>query len=385
MSDLIYLDNGSTTFPKPEGVYRRMDDVSRRYAVNPGRGAYALCHEAGAIVAKTRQALCAFFGGTDPNRLVFGQNATDVLNLAIFGLVRPGDHVISTRIDHNATIRPLQHLRREGAEVEWVGFDAQGYVDPLDIIHRIRLSTRAVVMNHASNVLGTIQPVEEVGRVCLDRGIPLILDVSQTAGTVDLDMEALGASVLCFPGHKSLLGPMGVGGMYVREGLEIRHTRAGGTGIRSADPYHLDEYPYRMEYGTCNLPGIAGLGEGVRWILERGIGTIHQQEMRLLRPLWDGLQCTDGVTVMGQGMTGRRVALMSFTVNGLTSNEVAVHLDAHGIASRPGLHCAPLVHQDLGTDLSGGTVRLSLGPFTTEADIDAALVAVREIAKRHGN
>jgi selenocysteine lyase/cysteine desulfurase len=247
MSRLIYLDNGSTTFPKPERVYQRMDEVSRRQAVNPGRGAYALCHEAGAIVERARQLLCGFFGGTDPSRLVFGQNATDVLNLAIFGLVRSGDHVLSTRIDHNATIRPLQHLRRDGVEVEWVGFDSQGYIDPADVIQRIRPNTKAIVMNHASNVLGTVQPVEEVGRVCMEKGIPLVLDVSQTAGTVKLDMDALGASVLCFPGHKSLLGPMGTGGMYVREGLEIRHTRAGGTGIRSADPFHLDEYPHRME------------------------------------------------------------------------------------------------------------------------------------------
>jgi selenocysteine lyase/cysteine desulfurase len=254
---LIYLDNGATTFPKPDEVYRFMDTFYRSAGVNPGRSGFDLCLEAGTLVDETRKLLCRFFGGTDSNRLVFGYNSTDALNMAIFGLIKAGDHVVTTHIDHNATLRPLWKLEQEGVEVDWVDFDVMGWVDPQDIIRRFKPNTTAVVMNHGSNVIGTVQDVATVGKACRERGIHLILDVSQTAGMVPVDLDDLGADVICFTGHKSLMGPMGIGGMYVREGVEITRTRAGGTGVKSAQRSHLDEYPYRMEYGTPNQPGIA--------------------------------------------------------------------------------------------------------------------------------
>lgn len=384
MSSLIYLDNGATSFPKPEAVYTSMDTFYRQYGVNPGRSGFDLCLEAGSQVDRTRKLLRDFFGGTDPNRLIFGYNSTDALNLAIFGLINPGDHVVTTHLEHNSTLRPLWALEHEsGVKVDWVDFDAQGWVDPQEMIDRITPGTKAVVMNHGSNVIGTVQDVAPIGRVCRERGVHLILDVSQTAGVVAVDLETLGADVICFTGHKSLMGPMGIGGMYVREGVEIRHTRAGGTGVKSAQRHHLDEYPYRMEYGTPNLPGIAGLFAGVTWVLEQGMAKLHEHEMHLWTRLRDGLReipgvilyCTDDVP--GKG----RISVLSFNVEGLEAADTGTMLDVdHNIACRTGLHCTPMVHEHLGTDQIHGAVRFGIGPFNTAAHIDAAIAAVAEIA-----
>ena len=380
---LIYLDNGATSFPKPEEVYVFMDSFYRNHGVNPGRSGFDLCLEAGHLVEDARKLLTGLFGGTDPNRLVFGYNSTDALNLAIFGLIRPGDHVVTTHLEHNATLRPLWKLEQEGVEVDWVDFDPQGYVDPQEIIGRFRPATTAVVMNHGSNVLGTVQDAAAVGAACRARGIRLILDVSQTAGMVPVKLDDLGADVICFTGHKSLMGPMGVGGMYVREGVEIRHTRAGGTGVRSAQRHHLDEYPYRMEYGTPNLPGIAGLYAGVNWVLGQGIGTIHQHEMALWRQLRDGLAAIEGVTLYCQEGDGRdRISVLTFNVDGLEAADTGTMLDVDcSIACRTGLHCTPMVHEHLGTDKLHGAARFGIGAFNTEADIRAAVEGVAGIAE----
>lgn len=383
-SGLIYLDGGATSFPKPPEVYDFMDRFYRQYGVNPGRSGYDLCIEAGAIVDQTRRLLTDFFGGTDPNRLVFSYNATDALNLAIWGLLRPGDHAVTTHLEHNSSLRPLWHLEQEGLEVDWVDFDDRGYIDPGEVIGRLRSNTRAVVINHGSNVIGTVQPLREIGPVCRAREIPIILDVSQTAGMLPVDLEELGVGVICFTGHKSLLGPMGIGGMYVREGLEIRQTRAGGTGVRSAQRHHLEEYPYRMEYGTPNLPGIAGLNAGVRWVQARGVENLHRQEMALWRRLRDGLQAIDGVTLYcadGDGAGADRIAVLSFNVDGLEAGDTGTMLDVdYNIACRTGLHCAPMVHEHLGTDKIHGSVRFGIGAFNTEEHIDTAIRAVGEIA-----
>ncbi|HPC82185.1 MAG TPA: aminotransferase class V-fold PLP-dependent enzyme [Thermoanaerobaculaceae bacterium] len=384
MNNLIYLDNGATSFPKPEVVYTTMDTFYRQYGVNPGRSGFDLCLEAGAQVDRTRKLLRDFFGGTDPNRLVFSYNSTDALNLAIFGLVRPGDHVVTTHLEHNATLRPLWMLEHEaGVKVNWVDFDAQGWVDPQAIIDRITPATRAVVMNHGSNVIGTVQDVAPIGRVCRERGVHLILDASQTAGVVPVDLDTLGADVICFTGHKSLMGPMGIGGMYVREGVEIRHTRAGGTGVKSAQRHHLDEYPYRMEYGTPNLPGIAGLFAGVSWVLEQGMDNLHRHEMRLWTRLRDGLRDIPGaILYCADDVPGKgRISVLSFNIEGLEAADTGTMLDVdHNIACRTGLHCTPMVHEHLGTDRIHGAVRFGIGPFNTEAHIDAAIAAVAEIA-----
>lgn len=378
---LIYLDNGATSYPKPEEVYRYMDAFYRRYGVNPGRSGYDLCIESGELVEDTRRLLCGFFGGKHPERLVFGYNATDALNLAIYGLLAPGDHAVTTHLEHNSSLRPLWDLQQRGVAVDWVDFDERGYIDPGEVVALLRPDTRAVVINHGSNVIGTVQPVREIGAACRARGIPLVMDVSQTAGMIPLDIEELGAGVLCFTGHKSLLGPMGIGGMYVHQDVELRQTRAGGTGVRSAQRHHLEEYPYRMEYGTPNLPGIAGLNAGVKWVQERGIDEIHRHEMALWLRLRDGLRGIDGVVLYCQDSERDRISVLSFNVEGMDAADVGTMLDVdHDIACRTGLHCAPMVHEHLGTDKIHGSVRFGIGPLNTAEQIDTAIAAVGEIA-----
>jgi cysteine desulfurase family protein len=381
---LIYLDNGATSYPKPEETYTFMDTFYRHAGVNPGRSGFDLCLEAGSLVDETRKLMTKFFGGTDPNRLTFAYNSTDALNLAIFGLIQKGDHVVTTHVEHNATLRPLWKLEQEGVEVDWVDFDDKGYVDPQEVIRRMKKNTKAVVMNHGSNVIGTIQDVATVGKVCRERGIHLILDVSQSAGMVPVKLDDLGADVICFTGHKSLMGPMGIGGMYTREGVEIAKTRAGGTGVKSAQRDHLDEYPYRMEYGTPNLPGIAGLNAGVKWVEKHGIDAIHRHEMALWTRLRDGLKPIPGVTLYcAEDVPGKeRISVLSFNIAGLEAMDTGTMLDVdYNIACRTGLHCTPMVHEHLGTDKLHGAVRFGIGPFNTEAHIDAAIAAVREIAE----
>jgi cysteine desulfurase/selenocysteine lyase len=382
MDKLIYLDNAATSFPKPEEVYVSMDSFYRKFGVNPGRSGYDLCLEAGRMVEATRRLLTSLFNGTDWTRLVFSYNSTDALNLALFGLLDTGDHAISTTIEHNSVLRPLYHLsQRNGVEVDLVPFDSNGFVDPGEVKARFKKNTKVVAVNHASNVIGTVQPIAEIGRYCRERGIRLVVDASQTAGKIPIDVRAQNVDVLCFTGHKSLLGPTGIGGMYVSEGVEIRHTRAGGTGVRSAVRMHLDEYPYRMEYGTGNTLGIAGLNAGVTWLLKKGLHGIDEHETRLLRMLRDGIQAIDGVTMYCQDDLTNHIAVLPFNVDGLEAGDTGTMLDVdHDIACRTGLHCAPLVHEQLGTDQIKGAVRFGIGPFNTEDEIRTAIGAVREIA-----
>jgi len=381
MSGLIYLDNGATSFPKPEEVYSYMDYFYRNFGVNPGRSGYDLCIETAATVDGTRQMLTSLFHGTDPNRLCFSYNSTDALNLIIFGMLRPGDHAISTTIEHNSVLRPLYHLSREGVDVDYAPFDGAGFVDPDEIRRRFRSNTRLVIVNHASNVIGTVQPVREIGRYCREAGIPFAIDASQSAGKIPIDMDEQFLDVIAFTGHKSLLGPTGIGGLYVREGIEIRHTRAGGTGVRSADRFHLDEYPFRLEYGTPNVVGIAGLNAGLKWILARGLGAIYEHEMKLARMLRDGLGSIPGVIQYCQEDLANHIAVLAFNVHGLDAADVGTMLDVdHDIACRTGLHCAPLVHEQLGTAKIRGAVRFGIGPFNSEKQILTVINAVGEIA-----
>lgn len=383
MDKLIYLDNGATTFPKPEEVYRAMDHAYRNYGVNPGRSGYDLCIYAGNIVDDTRRLLTRFFnGGLDHNRLVFSYNATDALNLAIFGSLKEGDHAISTTIEHNSVLRPLYHCWRDHkVEVDYIPFDRKGFVDPDDIGRKIRKNTRLVAVNHGSNVIGTVQPVKEIGAICRERGVTFLIDASQTAGKLPIDMQKMNIDILAFTGHKSLMGPMGIGGLYVRDGVNISHTRAGGTGVRSALRGHLDEYPYRLEYGTGNLMGIAGLKAGVEWIEKKGLLNIAHQEDLLLKKLRDGLREIDGVILYCQEDLTDHIGVLSFNIEGLEASDTGTMLDVdYNIACRTGLHCAPLVHEQLGTDAVKGAVRFGLGPFTTDDDIEHAVAAVREIA-----
>jgi len=381
LEKVIYLDNGATSFPKPEEVYQAMDHFYRNYGVNPGRSGYDLCMESGAMVDKTRVLLSTFFGGTDPDRLVFSYNSTDALNLAIFGMLRPGDHAVTTALEHNSVLRPLYHLQEQGVELDHIPFDAKGFVDPDEFKRRFKRNTRLVVVNHGSNVIGTLQPIAEIGSICRQHGIRFLVDASQTAGKVPIDMRSQNIDVVAFTGHKSLLGPTGIGGLCVGEDVDIAFTRAGGTGVRSAQHLHLAEYPFRLEYGTINLVGVAGLSAGVKWILQRGLEAIHEHEMTLITKLRDGLRNIDGVTLYCQDDLAGHISVFLFNVDGLDAADTGVMLDVnHEIACRTGLHCAPLVHEQIGTDKIHGAVRFGVGPFNTEAHIDCAVEAVREIA-----
>ncbi|MCX8160520.1 MAG: aminotransferase class V-fold PLP-dependent enzyme [Candidatus Saccharicenans sp.] len=380
--NIIFLDNGATSYPKPEEVYQFMDYFYRNFGVNPGRSGYDLCLEAGDMVENTRKMLNDFFNGHDPNRLCFTYNSTDALNLAIFGLLEPGQHAITTTLEHNSVLRPLYHLSLQGVEVDYVPFDRRGFVDPEDIRKRIKKNTRLVVVNHASNVIGTVQPVREIGRICREHGILLAIDASQSAGKVPIDMKDMNLDVVCFTGHKSLLGPTGIGGLCVAEGVKIKITRAGGTGVRSAQRTHLEEYPYRLEYGTPNVLGIAGLQAGVKWIQQKGLNNIHHYEMKLTEMLVSGLKEIDGVTLYCQDDLTDHISVVAFNVDGMEAQDVGIMLDAdYNIACRTGLHCAPLVHEQLGTDRIKGAVRFGIGPFNTEEHIKTAIDAVREIAE----
>jgi len=382
MDKIIYLDNGATTFPKPEEVYVVMDCYYRNFGVNPGRSGYDLCMAAGGIVNDTRKLLTRFFNGSDSNRLIFSLNATDALNLAIFGLLRSGDHAITTTLEHNSVLCPLYHLYKyDNVEVDYIPFDSNGFVDPDDFARKIKNNTKLVVVNHGSNVFGAVQPIKEIGDICRKKGIVFLVDASQTAGKIPVDLKEMNIDVIAFTGHKSLMGPMGTGGLYVREGIEIRHTRAGGTGVKSAVRTHLDEYPYRLEYGTGNLPGIAGLNAGVKWIQSAGVDNIYKHEASLLTMLRDGLREIEGVTLYCQDDLTNHIGVMALNIDGIDAQDIGMMLDVdYNIACRTGLHCAPLAHEQLGTDKIRGAVRFGIGPFNTSEDIADAVNAIKDIA-----
>lgn len=385
MEELIYLDNAATSWPKPPEVYKFMVEFYESCGVNPGRSGFDKAIEAGNILEDLRKRLTAFFGGdTDaPERLCFGYNATDALNLIIQGLLSKGDHVVTTNVEHNSVIRPINHLVRDGGvEATYVRFNKDGFVEPDAIKAALRPNTKLVMVNHGSNVLGTIQPVAEIGKICKDAGVTFGIDASQTGGMAPINMTEMNIDVLAFTGHKSLMGATGIGGLCVRKHLELRPTRSGGTGVRSAYPYHLEEYPYRMEFGTPNMVGVASLWEGQNWIEKQGgVSAIHAREMALVKRLVDGLKTIDGVTLYCCESLDNHLATVAMNVDGLEAGDTGIMLDVdHNIATRTGLHCAPLVHQQLGLVEKHGAVRFAVGPFNTEAHIDTAIKAVDEIA-----
>ncbi len=381
---LLSLDNAPTSWPKPAGVYRFMTDFYRPTGVSPGRSGHELGVEAATLLDDLRLRLTKFFHGDEdaPERLCFGYNATDALNLIIPGLVSAGDHVVTTELEHNSVIRPINHLVRDGgAGATFVPFDGAGFVDPGDIARAIRPNTRLVIVNHGSNVIGTVQPAAEIGRICREYGVPFALDVSQTAGVVPIDMQAMNVDVLAFTGHKSLLGATGIGGLCVRKHLDIRQVRAGGTGVNSEYPYQLAEYPWRLEYGTVNMLGVAALWAGQEWLQEEGVENIYAREMRLTRRLVEGVREIPDVRLYCCDSLKDHMSTISLNVGELDAADTGLRLDVkHDIAVRTGLQCAPLVHKRIGTAARRGTVRFSIGAFNTEEEIDAAVAAVAEVA-----
>ncbi len=382
---LIYFDNAATAWPKPEKVYRFMDQFYRTQGVNPGRSGYDLAIEAGSLLANLRKRLTKFFGGDEdePNRLIFSYNATDALNLIIAGLLGPGDHVVTTNLEHNSVIRPVNHLVRDrDVEATFIPFNSEGFVEPGEIEKALRPNTKVVIVNHGSNVLGTVQPVEEIGQICREHGAAFVLDTAQTAGVVPINMREMNVDVVVFAGHKALMGSMGIGGACIRKHVEVRQVRSGGTGVRSIEPYHLEEYPYRLEYGTPNMVGVAALWAGQDWLGENGVEAVHAREMKLTRKLVEGLKKIEGVRLYCCDHLDDHISTILMNVEGADPGDVGTMLDVdHNIATRTGLHCAPLVHRQLGLVGNHGGVRFSVGAFNTEADVVKAVEAVGQIAE----
>ncbi|MCS7282672.1 MAG: aminotransferase class V-fold PLP-dependent enzyme [Anaerolineae bacterium] len=382
---MIYLDNAATSWPKPPGVLEAMARFLTEVGANPGRSGHRLSVEAGRIVYAAREAVAELFHAPDPLRVVFGLNATEGLNLALRGLLRPGDHVVTSSMEHNSVMRPLRALEREGVEVTVVSCSGEGMLDPGAVLAALRSNTRMVVLNHASNVTGTILPVGEVGRALRRMNGPLLLvDAAQSGGAIPIDMQADGIDLLAFTGHKSLYGPMGTGGLIIGERVPLREFRPlirGGTGSRSEQEEQPDFLPDMGESGTPNAVGLAGLEAGVRWVLERGVEAIRAREVELTQHLLDGLREIPGVTVYGPADARRRTAVVSFNIAGMEPSEVGMRLDEeYGILCRVGLHCAPAAHRTIGT-FPTGTVRFSLGAFTTREEVEAALRAVAQLAR----
>lgn len=359
-----------------------MDAFYRNHGVNPGRAGTDAARETEGIIFETRKMLTGLFNGDNPDRLTFSYNASDSLNMIIQGLADKGNHVITTNLEHNSVLRPLYHLEQQGTiEVTYLPFDKNGYVDPDDFKKSIRPNTKMVVLNHVSNIVGTVQPVKEIGEICKQSGIYFILDASQSAGIIPVDVSTMGIDAVIFTGHKSLMGSTGIGGSYVTENLPVKGTRFGGTGVRSAQRTHLTEYPYRLECGTLNILGVAGLNAGVKWIMEFGMDKLHRQEYLLYDRLRNALQEMDGVELYCANNTENQNAVLSANIVGMVPADAGMMLDVdYHIAVRTGLQCAPLLHQQLGTDKIKGTIRFSIGPFNTEDHISRTIDAMREIA-----
>jgi len=388
--ELIYFDNAATSFPKPPAVAAAINELLSGGAVNPGRAGFDLSLVVGRLVDGVRAQLDRFFANPadDPNRTVFCANATDAINLALAGLCRPGDHVVASVMDHNAVLRPLWMMRQAGLiSFDLAPADTRGFVDPAAVASLLRPETRLVIMTHASNVCGAIQPVAAVGALCRERGIALLVDAAQSAGIVPVDMGALGCDLVAFTGHKGLLGPTGVGGLIVGPEVDLQSSRWGGTGVRSAQRAHLQEYPYRLEAGTLNTLGIVGLGAALTWVQEQDPAALRAYETDLANRLLAGIAHHPAVIVHGYGRDEElalgpdRLPTVAVTIRDKDPATVGQFLDADwNIAVRTGLQCAPLAHEALGT-APAGTVRFACGPFNTVEQIDRAIVALGAIAR----
>jgi cysteine desulfurase/selenocysteine lyase len=381
---MIYFDNAATSWPKPPGVAEAMVHFLSEVGANPGRAAHRRAIESGRILYDAREAVCELFHAPDPLRVVFGSNVTEALNLALKGLLRPGDHVVTSSMEHNSMMRPLRALEQKGVRVTVVGCSPQGVLDPADVEAAIRPDTKLVALNHASNVVGTLLPLAEAGAICRQRDLPLLVDAAQTAGAYPIDVQAARIDLLAFTGHKSLGGPMGTGGLIVGQRVDEAQMEPlirGGTGSRSEHEVQPDFLPDMYESGTPNVVGLAGLRVGVRWVLERGVEAIRAHEVALARALLHGLSRIDGVTVYGTLDAELQTATVSFNVVGMEPSEVGLRLDDdYGIMCRVGLHCAPTAHKTLGT-FPDGTVRFGLSAFNTMDEVEAALTAVGELAQ----
>ena len=379
----IYLDNASTTFPKAPNVASAMADYITNCGININRGSYSLAYDVEDIIYTTRQRLHTLFNGHDPSHVIFTQNVTMSLNMVIKGLLKAGDHVLVSSMEHNAVMRPLTQLLDEGITFDTIPCDSTGSIQMDSIEPLIRPNTVALIINHASNVCGTIQPLKSIGPICKAHNLQFIVDAAQTAGVIPIDVKACHIDALCFTGHKGLLGPQGIGGIILTKEMAQTLTPliAGGTGSFS----HLETMPTHMpdafEAGTLNLPGIIGLNEGLDYIESQGMENIHNHELALTQAFLEGLQSIDGINIVGKQNIQDRTAVVSITIDGMDPANIAYELEStYHIMTRVGLHCAPRAHQTLGT-YPEGTVRFSFGYANTHKDVESALSALHRIVK----
>lgn len=379
----MYLDHSATSFPKPQEFFEEILAYQREVGGSPGRGAHDAADRAAALAEETRRELASLFSVRDPSRIVFTANATEALNLALLGLLEDGDHVVATCTEHNAVVRPLHHLAgTRSVRVTYVPCDSQGFVDPSRLARAVRPETRLAVVNHASNVTGSVQDLREIGARLGD--VPLLADVTQTAGTVPIHVEEMNIALLAFTGHKSLYGPTGIGGLYIREDQRPRPQRWGGTGTRSESPEMPECLPHRYEAGTLNMLGISGLLGGLRFLKRVGTAAVRRQEEQRMDHLLTGLAKREGIRVYGPGDAVSRTGTLSLRMRGWEPAELSFLLDRlFQIRTRAGLHCSPLVHQSIGT-FPEGTVRVSLGFFNTREEIDELLDALDRIRAMKG-
>ena len=380
MEKLIYLDNAATTLHKPPQVAEAVKQAILT-AGNAARGAHGASMQASRTVFETRQKLARLLGCPQADHVVFTANSTMALNIAITGILSPGDHAISTDLEHNSVLRPLYALHEQGVALSFVPADKQGRVRYEDFASLFRPKTKAVICTHASNLTGNMLDLACIAAMAHEHGALLVVDASQTAGAVPIDMTAMGVDVLCFTGHKGLMGPQGTGGLCIRPGVEIRPLLRGGSGVHSFDRQQPAAYPTRLEAGTLNSHGIAGLDAAVDYLLSEGVAVIEKREQALMRRFYENVCDIDGVQVYGDFAAPQRAAIVALNIRDYDSAEIADVLFAdYGIATRPGAHCAPRMHQALGT-VQQGAVRFSFSVFNTEDEVDAAIQAVRELAQ----
>ncbi len=378
---MIYLDNAATSFPKPEEVYRAVDKCLREYSANPGRSGHRMALRAGREIYETRELICKLFNIENPMQIIFTYNATDSLNLAIKGLLKRGDHVITSSMEHNSLIRPIKALEEIGVENTIVQCNEEGLIRVNELRSSIKDNTKLIALSHASNVAGTLMPIKAIGKIARAKNILLLLDAAQTAGVYRIDVKKMNIDLLAVPGHKGLMGPQGTGILYLRKGIELRHIKEGGTGSKSESLLQPEIIPDRYESGTPNTPGIVGLGAGIKFILDTGIDKIREHEEELTAYMLKKLKEIDKVKVYGIKNAKQQASVISINIGDLDSSEVSYILDkAFDIAVRSGLHCAPLAHKTLGT-FEQGTVRFSMGYFNKKEDIDNAINAIKRICE----
>jgi cysteine desulfurase family protein len=376
----IYFDNAATSWPKPPSVRAALDKYFDEAGGNPGRSGHRMSIAAARVVEDARELLGDLFNVSDPGQIVLTKNATEALNLAIYGLLSPGDHVITTSIEHNSVMRPLRHLESDGLEVTVVPCAADGILDPDDVVRAFRPNTRLLTTLHGSNVIGSLFPVADLAIVAREREVPYLVDAAQTAGTVPIDADALGIDMLAFSGHKGLLGPTGTGGLVVRQGLLLRPLMRGGTGSRSDLETQPDFMPDIYESGTLNVLGLAGLAAGIRHLVDVGVEEVAAHERALVARFVGGAIEIPGVIIHGPDPLGERCGVVSFNVDGLTPSAVATILeDDSAILARVGLHCAPGAHRTIGT-FPEGSVRFGFGLSNTDSEVDTALASLEKIA-----